>query len=68
MGRLSIIISLLLAGCTSTYTVSKNYAFPNDTTGQGAAFYKKLTEFHDSCWVHDSTELEWKIRCKGDRW
>ena len=66
MVRKLLIISLLMAaGCISKYTVSQG-AFPKET-GAVAADYMEMLEFHDSCWVIDSTHLEWEIGCKGDR-
>jgi len=54
---------LLVAGCTSTYKISKG-AFPQEG-GDVAADYMEMLEFHDSCWVVDSTYSEWTIDCKG---
>jgi len=62
-----LLILLLSAGCASTYTVRRGIAFPKDSTGEATADFYEMIEFHDSCWVEDSTHFEFKIRCKGDR-
>lgn len=63
-GRYALgIVLLLVAGCTSTYKISKG-AFPQEG-GDVAADYMEMLEFHDSCWVVDSTYSEWTIDCKG---
>lgn len=63
--KLFMIAILFMAGCTSRYTVSRG-AFPKESGGV-AADYMEMLEFHDSCWVVDSTFSEWTIDCKGDR-
>jgi len=62
-----LFLLLLFAGCASTYTVNRWVAFPEDSTGAVTADFYEMIEFHDSCWVEDSTHWEFKIRCKGDR-